>query len=111
MSANLNRLKLYVKYSTKCATVTKIEDTQVAKLRSNGHAWRNISSPVPYKCDQLWQVADLQGEAKFKRFYDIVSILKPWTSAPGMVEVTLYFLFYSLPGPCDQWRTAQIAWC
>jgi len=38
ISANINRLKLYVKYSTKRATVTKTEDTQVAKLRSKGHA-------------------------------------------------------------------------
>jgi hypothetical protein len=76
MSANINRLKLYVKYSTKYTTVTKTEDSQVAKLRSNGYAWRNISSPVPYTCDQLRQVADLQGEANFKRFY-IVSIPKP----------------------------------
>jgi len=86
MSANINRLKLYVKYSTKCATVTKTEDTQVAKLWSNGHAWRNINSPVPYKCDQLWQEADLQGETNFKRFYDIVSILKPWACAVFSLE-------------------------
>jgi hypothetical protein len=38
ISANINRLKLYVKYSTKCATVTKTEDTLAAKLWSNGHA-------------------------------------------------------------------------
>jgi len=62
-----------------------------------------------HKCDQLRQVADLQGEANFKRFYVTVSILKPWASAPGMVEVTPYFLFYSLAGPRGQCRPAQIA--
>ena len=59
-SANIARLNLHIKQSTKCETVAKIQDTYVAKLWSNEHVYhRNLT--VPWKCGQLRPVADLQG--------------------------------------------------
>jgi hypothetical protein len=47
LSANILRLNSYVKHNTKCESVVKIEDTQVAKLWCNAHVQYHRNLPIP----------------------------------------------------------------
>lgn len=47
LSANILRLNSYMKRNTKCETVAKIEDTQVAKLWCNDHVQYYRKLPIP----------------------------------------------------------------
>jgi len=52
-SANIGRLNLYRKHSTKYETVAKIQDKQVATVCSNNMYNVIRIFPAPYKCGQL----------------------------------------------------------
>lgn len=56
----MGRLNLHIHHNTKYETVANIRDNQTANLWRNYYVYHK-NFPVPKKCGQMLQVADVQG--------------------------------------------------